>query len=92
MASAVAIPLMLARPVDALPAMATSVRCCLANSSALGLWAVLIVMIVGASLLLGYWPLLLAGPVLGHATWHACQACLDLSEKAKTSADELPRA
>lgn len=76
MASAVSIPMMLDQPVNAWPAISTSIRCCLSNHAALGLWAVIIVSGVGLSLLLDYWPLLLLGPVLGHATWRAYQACV----------------
>jgi uncharacterized membrane protein len=76
MASAVAIPMLLHRPVNALQAMHASIRCCQANPLALAVWAVTIGLLVGISLSLGYWLLLVTGPVLGHATWHAYKACL----------------
>ncbi|NND90048.1 MAG: DUF2189 domain-containing protein [Granulosicoccus sp.] len=76
MGSAVAIPMILDRPVGAVEAVRTSVRCCRVNSGALALWAVIIAVSVGISLRLQYWPLLVVGPVLGHATWHAYQTCL----------------
>lgn len=74
MASAVAIPMLLDRPVNTLQAIRSSLQCFRVNTSALGLWAVIVASVVGASLALGYWPLLIAGPLLGHATWHAYQA------------------
>ncbi|ASJ72141.1 hypothetical protein IMCC3135_10235 [Granulosicoccus antarcticus IMCC3135] len=71
MASVVAIPMMLDRPVSAAQAVRFSLRCCRLNAWALCLWASIVACGVGLSLALGYWPLLLVGPLLGHATWHA---------------------
>lgn len=76
MASAVAIPMMLDRPVKAMQAVRSSLQCFRVNTLALGLWALIVACVVGFSLALGYWPLLLAGPLLGHATWHAYRAII----------------
>lgn len=76
MASAVAIPMMLDRPVTATQAVRSSLQCFRVNPRALGLWAFIVACAVGVSLSLGYWPLLLAGPLLGHATWHSYRATL----------------
>lgn len=66
-----AIPMAIDRDVDALTAMATSVRAVRANLLAMGLWAALIAgfMILGL-VTLGA-GLVVAFPLLGHATWHA---------------------
>lgn len=80
MASAVAIPMLLDRPVSAVEAIRHSVRCFLANKAVLSLWFFIVAMAVSVSLALGYWPLLLLGPLLGHATWHAYQQCLQVSD------------
>ncbi len=76
MASAVAIPMMLDRPVTAMQAVRSSLQCFRTNTQALGLWALIVACVVGVSLYLGYWPLLITGPLLGHATWHAYRANL----------------
>jgi uncharacterized membrane protein len=74
MASVISIPMMLDKRVSAKHAIKMSVNCCLTNGKTYGLWALMIVFITGVSLTLGYWPLLITGPILGHASWHAYQA------------------
>lgn len=71
MASAMAIPMMLDRPVSAVQAVRASLQCFSLNTRPLCLWAAVVACMVGFSLALDYWPLLLLGPLLGHATWHA---------------------
>ena len=68
--SAVAVPFMLDRRVDAVTAMAVSVRVVLANPKPMALWAALIAgfMVLGiASMLVGFVAIF---PLVGHATWH----------------------
>jgi len=69
--SVVSVPLLLDRDIDALTAVFTSVRALLHNPRALYLWALLVVVLIGASLLAGLLPLLISAPLVGHATWHA---------------------
>ncbi len=85
MASAVAIPMMLDRPVTAMQAVRSSLQSFRINTRALGLWAFIVASVVGVSLLLGYWPLLIAGPLLGHATWHAYKAILADNQDTESS-------
>ena len=69
--SAISVPLMMTQRVDAVTAMATSVEAVIANPKPMALWAVLIAasMALGlATLCLG---LIVAFPLIGHATWHA---------------------
>ena len=70
----VSIPMILDRDTDALTAGITSFRVVLENTAVMLWWGALITAIVGFSL--WYWGicLLLAGPVLGHASWHAYRA------------------
>ena len=70
----VSIPMILDRDTDALTAGITSFRVVLENTAVMLWWGALITAIVGVSL--WYWGvgLLLAGPVLGHASWHAYRA------------------
>lgn len=64
-------PMMLDRKSDTLSAIFSSVRSVHTNPKALYLWAVLVVLIIGLSLVAGFIPLLVTAPVIGHATWHA---------------------
>jgi uncharacterized membrane protein len=67
----VAIPMILDRDTDAITAALTSFRVVLENMVAMLFWGALVV----ALTLLALWPwslgLLVVGPWLGHATWHA---------------------
>jgi uncharacterized membrane protein len=69
--SAVSIPMLIDRPVDAVTAMRTSIRAVLSNPGPMLLWAALIVALVGAAMLTFFIGLFIVVPLLGHATWHA---------------------
>ncbi len=70
--SAVSIPLLLDRPeANVVEAIATSVRAVTTNAKAMALWGLLIVVFVGAGLATLYIGLVVALPLIGHATWHA---------------------
>ena len=66
-----AIPLMLDRNLDAITAAITSVRALFANPAAMFVWAGLIALLGGFGLVTFLAGMLIAGPILGHATWHA---------------------
>jgi uncharacterized membrane protein len=72
--SVVSVPMMLDRGTDTIVAALTSVRALFANPLPLLVWAVLIVVIVGAGFATFFAGLLVAVPVIGHATWHAYRA------------------
>ena len=69
--SVVSVPLMLARGTDTVVAAITSVRALATNPLPLLFWAALIVLVVGAGFATLFFGLLVAVPVVGHATWHA---------------------
>lgn len=73
----VAIPLILDRDTDAFTAALTSMRVVLDNPGAMLLWGALITLLVGLSLLAWGAGLLVVGPLLGHATWHAYRSALE---------------
>ncbi len=77
--SVVSVPMMLDRRIDTMLSIFTSVRALFTNAAPLSLWAALIVLLIGASLLLWFVPLVLTAPLVGHATWHAYR---DLVEPA----------
>lgn len=69
--SVVAIPLMLNRNTDAITAALTSVRVCLASPATLALWGLSIAGLTLLAMLPAFIGLIVVGPWLGHATWHA---------------------
>lgn len=78
-AAVVSPPLLLDRDVDMLSAIATSVRAVSANPLPMALWAtiIMVAMLIGmATALAG---LIVALPVIGHATWHAYSDVVDAS-------------
>jgi uncharacterized membrane protein len=73
--SAVSIPMILDRDTDAITACIASMAAVLTNTGVMLLWGVLIVVLTTASLMLPWaLGLVVVGPVLGHATWHAYRA------------------
>jgi uncharacterized membrane protein len=70
----VSVPMMLDRNTDGVVAALTSLRACRANVVAMLVWATLIAMVVGAGFALWFVGLVVAVPVIGHATWHAYKA------------------
>jgi uncharacterized membrane protein len=69
--SVVSVPMMLDRGTDTIVAALTSVRALLAHPGPLLLWAFLIVLVIGIGFATLFIGLLVAAPVIGHATWHA---------------------
>jgi uncharacterized membrane protein len=74
--SVVSIPMLLDRPVDAITAGLTSLRLVLTQTGPLLLWGALIVLLVVVAMLPWFAGLLVVGPVLGHASWHAYRAAV----------------
>lgn len=74
--SVVSIPMILDRDTDALTAGLTSMRVVLDNPLVMLLWGAIITMLVALSLWWWGVGLLVAGPVLGHASWHAYRAAV----------------
>ncbi len=69
--SVVSIPMIMDRQVDAVSAGLTSIRACLQNPAVMLLWGALITAVIVLAMLPWFLGLLVAGPVIGHATWHA---------------------
>lgn len=69
--SVVAMPMILDRPTDAITAGLTSLRLCFDQPVVMLLWGACITLIVVLAMLPGFAGLLVAGPLLGHASWHA---------------------
>jgi len=69
--SVISIPMIMDRQVDAISAGLTSIRACLQNPGVMLLWGALIAVLVGLAMLPAFLGLLVVGPLIGHATWHA---------------------
>lgn len=69
--SVISIPMILDRSVDAVSAGLTSLRLCLTQPWVMLIWGALITLLVVLAMLPGFLGLLVVGPVVGHASWHA---------------------
>lgn len=78
----VSIPMILDRDTDAISAAITSIRVVFANPAVMLLWGVLITALVTVALLPWGLGLVLVGPLLGHASWHAYRGAVRWQEAA----------
>ena len=69
--SAIAVPLLMTKRIDAVTAMSVSVRACLENPKPMALWAALIAAAMACGFATLFAGLVVAFPLVGHATWHA---------------------
>ncbi len=74
--SVISMPMILDRHTDAISAGITSVRLVLTQPVVMLAWGVLITVIVVLAMLPWFTGLLVAGPVLGHASWHAYRSAV----------------
>ena len=74
--SVISIPMLLDRPVDAISAGLTSLRLVLTQTGVMLWWGALITLLVVAAMLPWFVGLLVVGPVIGHASWHAYRAAV----------------
>ena len=74
--SVVAMPMILHRQTDAITAGLTSLRLVLTQTGVMLWWAALLAGLVLLALLPWFAGLLVVGPVLGHASWHAYRAAV----------------
>ena len=78
----VSIPMILDRDTDAVWAAITSIRVVLSNPGVMLLWGVLITSLITVALLPWGLGLILIGPLLGHASWHAYRGAVGWREDA----------
>jgi uncharacterized membrane protein len=74
--SVISIPMILDRQTDAITAGLTSLRLVLTQTGVMLWWGALIAVITVLALLPWFAGLLVAGPVIGHATWHAYRSAV----------------
>lgn len=81
--SVVSIPMILDRDTDAISAVLTSMRVVFSHPGVMLLWGLLLSLLVVAAL----WPwalgIILVGPWLGHASWHAYRGSVEWEESAE---------
>ena len=75
--SVVSVPMMMDRSTDGIVAVLTSLKAFGANVPAMIVWGLLIAAVVGAGFALWFVGLVVAVPVIGHATWHAYRALVE---------------
>lgn len=81
----ISMPMLLDRKVDAISAGLTSIRLVVTQPLVMVFWGLLITVLVALAMAPGFLGLLVVGPVIGHATWHAYRAALpaDQSDQAE---------
>jgi uncharacterized membrane protein len=83
--SVISIPMILDRQTDAITAGLTSLRLVLTQTGVMLWWGALIAVITVLALLPWFAGLLLAGPVIGHASWHAYRAAVAAPTRDETA-------
>ncbi len=72
--SVIAMPMMLDKSTDAISAALASMRLVTTQTGVMLLWGALITLAIVMAMLPGFLGLLVVGPVVGHASWHAYRA------------------
>jgi uncharacterized membrane protein len=75
--SVVSIPMILDRQTDSITAGLTSLRLCLTQPGVMIFWGALITLLVVVAMLPFFAGLLVVGPWLGHASWHAYRGAIE---------------
>ncbi|MBE2261978.1 MAG: DUF2189 domain-containing protein [Burkholderiaceae bacterium] len=83
----VSIPMILDRDTDAISAAITSIRVVFENPGVMLIWGVLLSVLVLAALLPWGLGLIVVGPLLGHASWHAYRGSVAWQEAAEQATE-----
>ena len=78
--SAVSVPLLIHRRTDFFTAIATSIKALTQNPKTMLLWAGLIAGLTAVGMATLFVGLVIVFPLIGHATWHAYRAVVDLPD------------
>lgn len=73
----VGMPLLLDREIDFVTATITSIQAVVENPKPMAAWAALVVVVLAVAMLPAFLGLLVALPILGHATWHLYMAVVE---------------
>jgi uncharacterized membrane protein len=74
--SALSVPILLRHDIDAISAMATSVRTVVRYPGPMLLWAWLVAVLIALGMMTMFIGLIVVFPLVGHATWHAYRALI----------------
>jgi uncharacterized membrane protein len=69
--SAISVPLLMTRRIDAVTAISNSLAAVMQNPKPMALWAALIAGFIAVGIATVFVGLIIAFPLIGHATWHA---------------------
>ncbi len=75
--SALSVPMLMHRDMDAVSAVLESVRVVRENPGPMLLWAWIVAVVMAVGMATFFVGMIVAFPLVGHATWHAYRACLD---------------
>lgn len=78
----VTVPMLLHRKVDIVTAGATSFRAVINNPAVMAAWAAVIAIVIGFGLVTYYVGLIIAMPLIAHASWHAYRDLVAQTERA----------
>jgi uncharacterized membrane protein len=81
----VSIPMILDRDTDAISAAITSIRVVFANPGVMLLWGAVITVLIALALLPWGLGLIVAGPLVGHASWHAYRGTVRWHEAVEST-------
>ncbi|MFZ3139701.1 DUF2189 domain-containing protein [Polaromonas sp.] len=87
----VSIPMILDRDTDAISAAITSIRVMFSNPGVMLLWGLLITALTALALLPWGLGLIVVGPLIGHASWHAYRGTVRWQEAAPEPAEPSGR-
>lgn len=85
--SVVSMPMILHRQTDAITAGLTSLRLVLTQTGVMLWWGALITVLIVLAMLPWFAGLLVVGPVVGHASWHAYRAAVADGEPASSESN-----
>jgi uncharacterized membrane protein len=85
--SVISMPMILHRQTDAVTAGLTSLRLVISQTPVMLLWGAVITVLVTAAMLPWFAGLLIVGPVIGHASWHAYRAAVEDGPETAAAAE-----
>jgi uncharacterized membrane protein len=77
--TALSLPMLVAKKVDMITAILSSVNACLRNPAVMLQWAVMIVLLLSLGLATAFLAHIVIMPILGYAAWHAWREAIDAS-------------
>jgi uncharacterized membrane protein len=86
--SVVSVPMMMDRDADGIVAVLTSLKAFGASVPAMIVWGLIIAVVIGSGFALWFVGLVVAVPVIGHATWHAYREIVVAATQSPEAGDD----